>query len=139
MKTVSVNRLGPFGLVVTGEATDYVDALQRIVGPKLLATYRVRDESEVLELVQARVADAIVLDEDATRLDTLRLLRMIRQIDNALLVVLLASRADRRMLEEALRLAAFSVVTKPLRLEELLVQVHRMMVRLDLALRREQL
>ncbi len=34
------------------------------------------------------------------------------------------------MMEEALRLAAFSVIIKPLRLEELLVQVHRMMVRM---------
>ncbi len=50
-------------------------------------------------------------------------------------MVLLTGRTDRRWLEEALRLAAFSVVSKPLRLEELLVQIHRMMSRLDAALR----
>jgi len=126
---------GPFGLAVSGEAIDYVDALSQIVGPRWLETYRVQSDGEVLELVREGVPDAIVLDEDAIAVDTLKLLRAIRQLNQALLVVLLTARSDRRWLEEALRLAAFSVVAKPLRLEELLVQIHRMMVRLDAVLR----
>ena len=129
------DRLGPLGLVVSGEAGDYVEALRQIVGPKWLATYRARTDAEVLQLVQAGVADAVVLDDDAIGVDPLKLLRSIRRLNEALLVVLLTGRAERRMLEEALRLAAFSVVSKPLRLEELLVQIHRMMVRMDAVIR----
>jgi DNA-binding NtrC family response regulator len=129
-------RIGPFGLAVSGEAIDYVDALQQIVGPRWLETYRVDSDGEVLELVREGVPDAMVLDDDAIEVDTLKLLRTIRQVNQALLVVLVTGRADRRWLEEALRLAAFSVVVKPLRLEELLVQIHRMMVRMDAVLRR---
>ena len=125
----------PFGLVVSGEANDYVEALRQIVGPEWLVTYRVRDEGEVLEVVRAGLADAAVLDEEVTRVDTLKLLRTIRRLNEGMLVVLLTGHTDRRWLEEALRLAAFSVVTKPLRLEELLIQIHRMMVRLDAAIR----
>ena len=127
---------GPFSLVVNGEAGDYVGALQQIVGPRWLRTYRVGSDGEVLQLVQAGVPDAVMLDEAATALEPLRLLRMIRQVNSSLLVVLLTCRTDRRWLEEALRLTAFSVVAKPLRLEELLAQIHRMMVRLDAAIRR---
>ena len=127
---------GPFSLVVNGEAGDYVGALQQIVGPRWLRTYRAGSDGEVLQLVQAGVPDAVMLDEAATQLEPLRLLRTIRQVNPSLLVVLLTCRTDRRWLEEALRLTAVSVVAKPLRLEELLAQIHRMMVRLDAAIRR---
>ena len=40
-------------------------------------------------------------------------------------------------LEDALQLAAFSVVCRPLALEELLRQIQRMMMRIDRALRGE--
>ncbi len=128
----------PFGLVVNGEAGEYADAVGRIVGPRFIRTHIVRSDGEVLHLVREGVADAVVLDEAATELEPLKLLRMIRRLNETLLVVLLTYRSDRHWMEEALRLAAFSVVTKPLRLEELLVQIHRMMVRLDSVLRRAE-
>ena len=113
---------GPFGLVVSGEAGEFADALSLIVGPQWLETYRVNSG-----------------DEAVAKLDILALLRMIRSLNETLLVVLLTGRPDRNRLAEALRLAAFSVVTKPLRLEELLVQIHRMMVRIDTNIRRDRL
>ncbi len=126
----------PFGLVVNGEAGDYIAALEQIVGRRWLATFPARSDKEVLQLVQTGVPDAVVLDEAATELEPLRLLRMIRQVNGTMLVVLLTCHNDRRWLEEALRLTAFSVVVKPLRLEELIAQIHRMMVRLDAAIRK---
>ncbi len=126
---------GPFGLVVSGEGGQYLQALHQIVGPEWLRAYGVDTDREVLEVVRAGVADAVMLDEDAMAVDGLKLLREIRRVDPSVLVVLLTLHTERRWLEEALRLAAFSVVIKPLRLEEMLVQIHRMMVRLDAVLR----
>ena len=126
---------GPFGLAVSGEGEQYLHALQQIVGPEWLEAYRVDSDREVLRVVQFGLADAVMLDEDAIDVDGLKLLREIRRVDETVLVVLLTARAERRWLEEALRLAAFSVVIKPLRLDEMLVQIHRMMVRLDAVLR----
>jgi DNA-binding NtrC family response regulator len=128
-------RMGPFGLVVSGEAGNYADALEQIVGPRLLATYRVGRPSEVLEVVDAGLADAVVLDEEFATPEPLRMLRMLRRANPGVLVVMVTVHSDRRWLEEALRLAAFSVVGKPLGLEELLLQIHRMMERLDAAFR----
>jgi DNA-binding NtrC family response regulator len=127
-----------FGLVVSGEAGDFIDALRLIVGMPYLTTIPVRSGGEVLEVVRAGLADAVFLDEASIDIDALKLLRMIRRMNEVMLVVLLTTRRDRRWLEEALRLTAFSVVAKPLELEELLVQVHRMMVRLDQLIREQR-
>jgi DNA-binding NtrC family response regulator len=129
-------RKHPFGLVVTGEAEVWQDALQQIVGPEWLRTYQVRCGNELLQVVKSGVADAAVLDDRAhLGLDVMHILRMIRRVDSALPVVVVTTGVDRRTLENALRLTAFSVVARPLELEELLRQIRRMMVRLDQMLR----
>ncbi len=119
-------------MVVTGEAGWWLPALEKIVGPSVLRTYQVHGDQELLDVVQSGQADAAVLDDEAEWcLDVLKLLRMIRRFEEALPVVVVTRRQDRRLLEDALRLAAFSVVVKPLALEELLRQIQRMMMRLD--------
>ncbi len=129
-------RRSPFGLVVSGEAEAWRSALEMIVGPQWLQTYHTRNERELLEVVESGLADAAVLDETADwGVEVLQLLRMIRRLDAMLPVVVLTAHRDRRYLEHALRLAAFSVVVKPLELEELLRQIQRMMIRIDAMLR----
>lgn len=130
-------RPGRFGLVVTGEANQYAQLLERLVGPQLLTLVPVNTEDQVLHVVESGQADAVVLDEAVVRVDALRVLRMIRRLDQTMLVLLLARQADQRRLAEALDLAAFSVVMKPLRLEELLNQLYRMMLRIEEQLRRQ--
>ncbi|MFA6135293.1 MAG: response regulator [Phycisphaerae bacterium] len=139
MVTTSHQRGTPFSLVVSGEAESWLPALERIVGPKFLVTYQVRNDHQLLEVVHAGLADAAVLDESAPwTVDVIHLLRMIRRMNERLPVVVVTSRSDRHLLEDALRLAAFSVVTRPLALEELLRQIQRMMLRLDQMLREQQ-
>jgi len=138
MVVTSDRRKGPLGLVVTGQARSWQAALEKIVGPEWLVTYTVSGEQDLLNIVQTGLADAAVLDDDiAWDLDVLQLLRMIRRLNTTLPVVVVTGRRDRRWLEDALRLAAFSVVVRPLELEELLRQVRRIMVRLDEMLRRD--
>ena len=127
----------PLNLVVTGEAESWLPALEMIVGGAYLAPRRVQSDRELLQVVSAGDADAAVLDDAAAwQLDVLHLLRMIRRVNRTLPVVVVTGRRDRHWLEDALRLAAFSVVTRPLELEELLRQIQRMMHRLDEMLRR---
>lgn len=136
MVVTSRNRMGPLGLALTGEAQSWQPALEEIVGPDLVRTYRVQSDRELIEVVQRGLVDAAVLDEEVEwQLDVLQLLRMIRRMDAALPVVVLSTRRDRVWLEHALKLAAFSVVVKPLELETLLRQIQRMMMRIDQMLR----
>jgi len=126
----------PFGLAVAGEAETWKAALEQIVGPQWLRTHQVTSESEMLHVVEQGLVHAAVLDDEADwDVDVLHVLRMIRRLNTALPVVVVTRHRDRRWLEHALRLAAFSVVVKPLELEELLRQVQRMMIRLDVILR----
>ncbi len=126
----------PFGLVVTGEAESWLPALERIVSPRWLTTYRADSNRELLDVVEGGLADAAVLDDAAAwDVDVLHVLRMIRRVNRLLPVVVVTGRRDRRWLEDALRLTVFSVVARPLELEELLRQIHRMMERVDRALR----
>ena len=130
------SREEPFSLVVTGEAEGWLPALEQIVGPALLRPYFARSEDDLFDVVSAGQADAAVLDEEAPwDLGVLQLLRMIRRVDAVLPVVIVTTHTDRRWLEDALRLTAFSVLTKPLGLEPLLRQIQRMMSHLDRMLR----
>lgn len=136
MVTTSRRRKEPFGLVVSGEAETWLPALEQIVGSNLLVAHKVNSDDELLEVIHAGVADAAVLDDAADwSLDVLELLRMIRRLDAMLPVVIVTEHRERRWLEDALRLAVFSVVARPLALEELLRQIQRMMERMDRALR----
>jgi DNA-binding NtrC family response regulator len=127
---------GPMGLLVTGEAQWWLPALETIIGPQLLKPVKVDSDRELLDVVRAGGVDAAVLDDEAQwSVDVLKLLRMIRRLDQELPVVVVTKRRDRRLLADALRLTAFSVVVKPLALEELLRQIQRMMARIDRALR----
>ena len=129
----------PFGLVVTGEAEAWLEALDLIVGPDVIVPYKVSSDRELFEVVESGVADAAVLDEEtAWTVDVLKLLRMVRRLDHLLPVVVVTSRTDRRLLEDALGLAAYSVVAKPLEFEELLRQILGMMRRLESLLRGDQ-
>jgi DNA-binding NtrC family response regulator len=125
----------PLQLVVTGEAADWLPTLGRIVGPRVVHPRRVRSDHELLDVVRQGQADAAVLDDESWDVDILGLLRMIRRMDNRLPVVVVTRHTDRRWLEDALRLKAYSVVAKPLEFEEFLKQIHGIMLRLERALR----
>ena len=128
----------PFNLVVTGEVESWLPALEMIVGPRWLATRNVHGDQELLDVVGSGQPDAAVLDDEADwSIDLLRLLRLIRQVDRLLPVVIVSRRTDRMWLEDALRMTVFSVVVKPLQLEDLLRQIQRLMSRLDQVLRGE--
>ncbi len=129
-------RREPFGLIVSGEAGTWLEALERIVGRSFVVPYPVGSESELLNVVESGRADMAVLDEDVDwPVDVLQLLRMIRRMDRTTQVVVVSEHCDRRWLESALRLAAFSVLSKPVQFEALLRQIAGMMQRLDQALR----
>jgi DNA-binding NtrC family response regulator len=136
MVAAAFQHRNPFNLVVTGEAESWLPALELIVGPQWLTIHKVSGDTQLLRVVESGLADAAVLDDAADwSVDVLHLLRIIRRLNEMLPVVVISSRSDRRWLEDALRLAVFSVVARPLELEELLRQIQRMMARIDQMMR----
>lgn len=126
----------PLQLLLTGEAETWVPALQKIVGARYIQARPVHNDRELMDVVENGRVDAAVLDDSADWvLDALRLLRQIRRLSQTLPVVVVTERRDRHWLETALDVGVFSVVTRPLELEQLLQQIERMMRRLDAMLR----
>ena len=121
----------PLELVVTGEVAGWLPALERVVGPNWLNTRRVRSGHELLEVVRHGQVDAAVLDDECDwDLDVLHMLRMIRQLNRSLQVVVVTKHTERQWMEAALRLAAYSVLTKPLGFEPLVRQIHGIMLKM---------
>jgi len=118
-----------FTLVVSGEARQHVGNLRKLLGPHPVDMYNAADTGDLIETVQDGRADAVVVDSDRGQQDVLKILRMIRRVNAALPVILVARRTPRRFMEGALRLAAFSIVHKPVEREELLIQLRRLVDR----------
>ena len=119
-------------MVVTGEAGQWYPALSKLVGSRLLHTRLAADDRELLDIVGEGKMDLAVLDEEASsEVDIMRLLRIIRRLDQNVAIVLVTRQTDRRWLEDALELAAFSVLVKPLEFEVLLRQLHGVMMKLN--------
>lgn len=119
----------PFTLVVSGEARRHGGVVQQLLGPSQVDLYDAMDIADLMAAVQAGRADAVVVDSDGGEQELLKTLRMIRRVNPALPVVLVARRVSRRFMENALRLEAFCVVHKPLEREELLIQLRRLVER----------
>jgi len=129
----------PFRLVVTGEAESWLPALAQLIGPKYVQPHKVSDNNELLSIVRARQTDAAVLDDQVDwGLDVLRVLRRIRRLDAQIPVVVVTGHRDQRYLQSALELRAYSVIARPLALEQLLQQIHGMMVHLERIIREDQ-
>ncbi len=119
-------------MVVTGEAGQWGPALSKLVGSRLLHMMQAADDRELLDIVGSGRTDLAVIDEEASRdVGLMRLVRIIRRLDEHVAIVLVTNHAERRWLEDALDLAAFSVLGKPLQFEALLRQLHGVMVKLN--------
>ncbi len=126
----------PFRLVVTGEAESWLPALEQLIGPRFVEPHMVSNDAELISIVKERQADAAVLDDQVEwGLDVLRILRSIRRLDAQLPVVVVTGHRDRRYLQSALELRAYSVVARPLALEQLIRQIHGMMAQMERMLR----
>lgn len=127
--TLEQSNRRPFGLVVSGEARRHEDALRKLLGPKMVVTFTATNAGEIVRIVQHGEADAAVVDAGDPH-ELLKTLRMIRRVNMALPVVLVAQEVSRRFLEDALRLAAFSIAHRPLEREELLMHLRRIFERM---------
>jgi DNA-binding response OmpR family regulator len=119
----------PLSLVVSGETRRHGETLRKLLLPELVKMLDAHNMHELLGIVQHGAADAVVVDSDRDDQELLTMLRLIRRVDWAVPVILVAREVSRRFLEGALRLEAFSIAHKPLEREELLIQLRRIMER----------
>lgn len=92
---------------------EWVDRLAARLRPARLTVHRTASGTDALDVVRRGRLSFAVLDTYPHDVGGLGLLRRIRSIDAALPCVLVTERTDRRYLQRALDLKAYSVVTTP--------------------------
>jgi CheY-like chemotaxis protein len=127
----------------------WADQLPRLLEPQGVHTIRVGDVDEAVKIIQHRAIHALVVelklpmerpelklggDASAESRGGLKLLRVIQRLDPCPPAVVIRgrrfdNRLDNRVLTEALKLEAFSVLDEPVELEQLLEVLRRLLER----------
>ena len=139
---------GRLNVLLTDEEDLWADQLPRLLEPQGVRTIRVVNVDEAVEVIEQVPIHAAVVglgakgdrslfpERDGRRVDTagLKLLRVIRRLEPTPPAVVVRGRlfdrrTDERLLSEALRLEAFSVLDQPVQLEQLLETLRRLLQR----------
>ena len=106
-------------LLITDDDRDFRETLRDVFTPRGFRALVAADGAEALDIVQRERVHLVLLDMHMPRLTGLETLRRVKQLDAALPCILISAGMDDVLAEEARRARAFSVLSKPLRVEEL--------------------
>ncbi|HUU85442.1 MAG TPA: response regulator [Phycisphaerae bacterium] len=98
---------------------DWVRGITGYFEPRHVGVCRAYTGREAIGFVEEGGIDAAILSTDLPRMDGLSVLRIIRSIDNAIPCVVVTADASKRILQRALELQAYTVLTKPVDLAAL--------------------
>ncbi len=85
----------------------------------------VQDSSKVPELLNTEVFDLMITDIRMTPIDGLELLKIARQVRPSMPVIILTAYGSVETAIEAMKLGTFDYVTKPFKMDELLITIQR--------------
>lgn len=117
----------PRRLLITDPDADWCRHVGRVVEPEGVEPVISDSPEGTYDQVESGGLSAVILGGHWQRPDTLTVLRVIRSIDGELPAVLLTAHATRRVMEDALSLAAFSVLESPVDDRLLAEVVHRLL------------
>ncbi len=100
-------------LLITDDDADFRETLRGVFEPRGFRTLLAGDGEEALEIVHTQEVHLILLDVHMPRLTGLETLRLVKQFKAMLPCIILSADLDERLIEQALRAHAFSVLRKP--------------------------
>jgi two-component system, response regulator PdtaR len=103
----------PYSILITDDDRDCRESLRDIVEPQGYRTVLATCGEEAVEIVQAQVIHAVLLDMHMPTLTGLDTLRMVRQINTLLPCILVTADATDGLIRQALNEHAYSVIPKP--------------------------
>ena len=99
--------------------------LREIFEPRGYRTYLAANGEEAIAIVEDHLVDCVLLDMHMPILSGLEALALLRQFRATLPCILLTADASQRLLQQALSLRAFTVLTKPISRELVTITVRR--------------
>jgi CheY-like chemotaxis protein len=103
----------PYSILITDDDRDCRETLRDIVEPQGYRTVLATCGEEAVEIVQAQVIHAVLLDMHMPTLTGLDTLRIVRQINVLLPCILVTADATDGLIRQALNEHAYSVIPKP--------------------------
>jgi CheY-like chemotaxis protein len=116
-------------LLITDDDAEFRDTLREVFQPRGFRTLLAGDGEEALKIVRSQPVHLLLLDVHMPKLGGLETLRAIRRFRALLPCILMSAQLDRIILEQARREQAFSVLAKPVTLEQLTSTVRRALER----------
>ena len=106
-------------ILITDDDSAFREALNDLFVPRGFHTILAADGEETLRIVQEREVHLVLMDMHMPRLTGLDTLRLLRNIRCILPCIILSANLDERIVEQARREHAFSVLSKPVTLRQL--------------------
>jgi len=83
------------------------------------------DGEKALEMIKAKHVDLIISDIKMPKLDGMSLLKMIKELDNEIVVIIMTAYATIETAVEAMKLGAYDYITKPFSTEQVKITVDK--------------
>jgi CheY-like chemotaxis protein len=116
-------------LLITDDDADFRETVRSVFEPRGFRTFTAGDGEEAIEIVHTQEIHLVLLDVHMPKLTGIEVLRMVKQFRALLPCILLSAQLDDFILEQARRMEAFSVLAKPVTLQQLTGAVHQALLR----------
>jgi len=116
-------------LLITDDDADFRETVRGVFEPRGFRTLTAGDGEEALEIVHTQEVHLVLLDVHMPKLTGIEVLRLLKQFKALLPCILLSARLDEWIIEQARRAHAFSVLSKPVTLQQLTGAVHQALER----------
>jgi CheY-like chemotaxis protein len=103
----------PYSLLITDDDAAFRESLRGIFEPEGFRTLLAQSGEEALDILTSQQVHLALLDQNLPRLTGLETLRIIRQSNLLLPVILITADRTQQLLREALSAHAFCVMSKP--------------------------
>lgn len=119
----------PYSILITDDDRGCRESLREIVEPEGFRTLLASSGEEALDIVRDEPVHLALLDMHMPRLTGLETLQLVRQINVVLPVILVTADASERLMRQAFRAHAYSVIPKPVSKNVVLYTVVRALMR----------
>ena len=119
----------PYSILITDDNRECREALRAIVEPEGYRTREASSGEETVDIVRGEPIHLVLLDMQMPTLTGLETIELVRQVKADLPCVLVTGEASDRLMRQALRAHAYSVIAKPVSKNVVLYTVVRALIR----------
>jgi CheY-like chemotaxis protein len=129
VEAASSRTQSPYSLLITDDDDAFRETLRSIFEPEGFHTLLAHSGEEALDILREQQVHVAMLDQNLPRLTGLETLRIIRQVNAILPVILMTAQNTQHLLREALSAHAFCVMSKPVTRSVVVYTVHQALSR----------